>query len=697
MSDYYNSTEWKDEKLIAKFNLQLKDSKDYFLAVIKPRNDRFYKLYCNDVTDRARELMKGGKSWMSNIGVPYVFGVIESFLPRCLDARPDFSVSARKAKDQGKCNKLEGLNDYTWEIGKMDSVMESVVKSSAIYGNGYAQVGWKKDEREHEFLSSKGILGKLVWKKKKQVFYDAPVMEYVDNYLLWYDWHNVAWESKQYFFKRLILSGAVIKKKYPYADKKRLALALKGPNGDLTNYADVRITTKTEHERITKGAEYNSEGIKLDYSVSNNQDDDEDNKMFEVFEWWRPFEDKFAVMVGGNYIPILKNGEMPNPYDFKDTPFINIPYTVIPGESEAYGIPAILESGQIMLNMIKNQRLDAMILNIHKMWIVNPLANIDKRDLVTRPFGIIYSLDPNGAREIQTAGIDASAYREEDLLKADMRLGSGIDDSSMGQGGSSGSATEIRHLRESTLERVRMFSNHLGDGLSIAMRYFISMYRQFWTKKFEIRVVGESGKNEYPIVEKDDLEGYFDFKATVIPSIAGKEEIRRKQDMDLLQLVLNPMFPNIDAEKVLGKILIDWKWDIEDIKKEMEPVAQEMEAESQGEMLSSAEPGGGVIPSDVLSSALSMIGDNRETFGEQVGDNPMQELQNPIDLVQRGTEVSPPTVNDTTSNRQGINSPGRQGGVANRTGKVNTNVSTSPRANSDVASRQVSQANNIQR
>jgi hypothetical protein len=157
------------------------------------------------------------------------------------------------------------------------------------------------------------------------------------------------------------------------------------------------------------------------------------------------------------------------------------------------------------------------------------------------------------------------------------------------------------------------------------------------------------------------------------------------------------MFPNIDAEKVLGKILIDWKWDIEDIKKEMEPVAQEMEAESQGEMLSSAEPGGGVIPSDVLSSALSMIGDNRETFGEQVGDNPMQELQNPIDLVQRGTEVSPPTVNDTTSNRQGINSPGRQGGVANRTGKVNTNVSTSPRANSDVASRQVSQANNIQR
>lgn len=185
--------------------------------------------------------------------------------------------------------------------------------------------------------------------------------------------------------------------------------------------------------------------------------------MYEVFEWWRPYEDAYAVMVGGSYVPIFKDAVMPIPYDFKEAPFIEVPYVKMPNEFEGYGIPMILENPQLMLNMIKNQRLDAATLSIHKMWIVNPLANINKDELVTRPFGIIYSIDPNGVREVQFSDIKASAYKEEDLLKGDMRYSSGVDDFSMGAGGASSSATEVRHLRESTLERVRLFVNHLGD------------------------------------------------------------------------------------------------------------------------------------------------------------------------------------------------------------------------------------------
>ena len=45
-----------------------------------------------------------------------------------------------------------------------------------------------------------------------------------------------------------------------------------------------------------------------------------------------------------------------------------------------------------------------------------------------------------------------------------------------GVGGAAGSATEVRHLRESTLERVRMFVNHLGDAYATMMRYWMSMF-----------------------------------------------------------------------------------------------------------------------------------------------------------------------------------------------------------------------------
>ena len=227
-------------------------------------------------------------------------------------------------------------------------------------------------------------------------------------------------------------------------------------------------------------------------------------KMYEVFEWWRPFEDEFAVMV--NYIPILKGGSMPIPYDFKEAAFIDFPYLKVPGEFEGYSLPMILENPQIMMNMIKNQRLDAATLSIHKMWIVNPLANINKEELVTRPFGIIYSVDPNGVREVQFSDIKASAYKEEDLLKADMRYASGVDDFSMGAGGGANSATEVRHLRESTLERVRLFVNHLGDGFADLMRYWMDMQRQFFTKDMYIRIIGQDGEVQFPLIEKEELD-----------------------------------------------------------------------------------------------------------------------------------------------------------------------------------------------
>jgi hypothetical protein len=267
----------------------------------------------------------------------------------------------------------------------------------------------------------------------------------------------------------------------------------------------------------------------------------------------------YSVHVGGGWTPIFKDGWMPIPYDFKEAAFIDFPYLKLPGEFEGYGLPLILENPQIMMNMIKNQRLDAATLSIHKMWIVNPLANINKEELVTRPFGIIYSVDPNGVREVQFSDIKASAYKEEDLLKSDMRYASGVDDFSMGAGGGANSATEVRHLRESTLERVRLFVNHLGDGFANLMRFWMDMERQFFTKDMIIRIVGDDGKEEFPLIEKDDLQGKFDYKASVLPSIAGQ------QDMDLFQLLIN--LPFVDPQKLTQKILVDWNWSLDSVAK----------------------------------------------------------------------------------------------------------------------------------
>jgi hypothetical protein len=313
------------------------------------------------------------------------------------------------------------------------------------------------------------------------------------------------------------------------------------------------------------------------------------------------------------------------------------------------------------------------------------LANINKADLVTRPFGIIYSPDPNGVREVQFSDVKSSAYKEEDSVKSDMRYASGVDDFSMGAGGSASSATEVRHLRESTLERVRLFVNHLGDSYSKVMRCWISMYRQFLSEPMRIRITGENGKVEFPLIEKDDLMGNFDFKATVIPSIAGKNDVDKKQNMDLFQLL--SQMPFIDIQKLTSKVLLPWGWDLESIVAENQP-APGGETGLEGMMppeVTEELPniGSGEVPQSVIDQAVAMIGG---TPAE--GASPFAEASNPINLLQGGGV--PPTVASipsSTTNPRGAN---RKVG-----GKVNTNIPNN--ANNSVESNLLNRTMNIQR
>jgi hypothetical protein len=394
---------------------------------------------------------------------------------------------------------------------------------------------------------------------------------------------------------------------------------------------------------------------------------------------------------------------MPIPFDFKEAPFIEIPYMRIPGEFEGYGVPLILENPQIMLNLVKNQRLDSATLSIHKMWIVNPLANINKTDLVTRPFGIIYSIDPSGVREVQFSDIKPSAYKEEEMLKSDMRYSSGVDDFSMGAGGGASSATEVRHLRESTLERVRLFVNHIGDAYSDMLRYWMDMTRQFYTKELTIRVIGENGLEMYPIIAKDDLKGLFDYRARVLPSIAGQSDVKKKQDMDLFQLLIN--LPFVDPKRLTGKVINEWGWSMDSIAASEEEVAPEEGMPMEGEEMEGGEeglppelaalagggapqaqamPAGKQIPANVATNAISMLRNPGEAMAG--GPSPFAQMSNPVNLLQ--TSGLPPTAVGVgkTTNPRGLN----------RGGKVNTNIPLNQSYN-DVASTLANKAGNIQR
>jgi hypothetical protein len=123
----YNPSDFGEKEVALRntFYLQMNDARNYFLNVIKPRLDRSYKLYIAYTGDRQREI----KKWQSNVFVPYIMSVVETLMPRILDARPEFTVQGRSSDDQLKTEKQQQLADYNWEIAKMDATSEVLVRS----------------------------------------------------------------------------------------------------------------------------------------------------------------------------------------------------------------------------------------------------------------------------------------------------------------------------------------------------------------------------------------------------------------------------------------------------------------------------------------------------------------------------------------------------------------------------------------
>lgn len=662
------------------FLLQEMDGDMYFKNYLKPRMDKSYKLATSYSGDRAKEI----ESWKANVFSPHTFAVIETMKPRVLDARPEFTVKGRTEKDNMKAEKVQMLNDYTWEISKMDDQTEDLVSASMTYGIGFLQTFWRQDKEERKYLVGKDPKSKKKkWEKKTIIKYDAPMAEAVDNYAMRYDWRNVPSASKQFWQKRMVLTGAEIRKRYPDADPSRLDMAFgNGGGGDITDYGSVRMETKSVDDMAVKkmpgrgvaGTKYlgyaGSQSNELIYRFQGSSDPD--MRFYEVRECYEPFKDMFYVMV--NKVPIFEDAFMPNPYNHKETPFIDVPFVRLPFEFEGLGYPLLLEQPQLMINMVKNQRLDAATMSINKMWVVNPLAGIKKEQLIVRPFGIIYSSDPNGVREVEFSDIKESAYREEEALKQDIRSASGIDDFSMGTSGdlSGGGATAVRHLRESTLERVRLFVNHLGSAYATVMRHWISMYGQFMDKKMVIRITNADGEDIFPLIEKDDLFGMFDYRASVLPSIAGQGDIEKKQNMDLFQLLIQ--MPFIDPEKLVSRTIHPWGWSLNSLKINQDPMQQM--ATGGGETPEPTPDQMARISPDAVSQNVTDLLGGPENVPSQ-----FSELGLPVDITQQPV---PPTA-------QGI----KGGGGLNMGGKVNTGVPTG-RGSTNPADKISNQAINLQ-
>jgi len=247
----------------------------------------------------------------------------------------------------------------------------------------------------------------------------------------------------------------------------------------------------------------------------------------------------------------------------------------------------------------------------------------------------------------------------------------------------------------------------------------MDMTRQLMSESMTIRIVGDNGDVTFPLIEKDDLMGLFDYRAKVLPSIAGMQDVNKKQAMDLFQLVsqVDPQASGVDIKKMLAKLLSEWDWSLDSISSSGEDTpdpAAGMTPEMMAAM--GGDPAAGGAPTDPMAGAMPggmpggmpgamppPMGADEEAMSRVLSllRSPEELTPNagaPVDLLQ--TEGPPPT---PPSAPTGMGGPGparswmkgANPSGHNRTGKVNTNISKGN--NASVESSILNRTFNIQR
>ena len=583
--DTYSVKSEEEQKKLNVFDREYSKVKDDFYTYTKPRFDKNYKIYRAYNGDRQAKI----RSWQANVFIPYVFSVVETLEPRIIGAKPDFFVIPREKSDVQRTKVAQQVLDYCWEEAQVDYKTIDWTKSAQIYGIGIGKTRWEKKYQQsyisEEVLVEENYKAKDLWKEGKLI-YDGPQFDAIDVYDFFpsRDGSEInGGKSIRYGYQRNLLTKAQILEMYPGAKNMELispGLSINGRNGgfgsgDSRDFKIVRKEVMKTRDVIyeTPSGESYIEGELA-------------NILCEVVERWEPTR----YIVRANGIPII---DIPNPYSHGEIPYIKIDFLPLPDEFYSIGIPDICGSMNIMLNTIKNQRVDNVTMAIHKMWIVDPLANINNKDLITKPFGIIYSSNPNGVRPVEFSDIKQSSYIEEDRLKDDMRNATGVDDYSRGAKAMAQSATEASYLREATLERVKLFLRSLEKGYSDIMRQWFSLIKDFFPAKKIMRIANTDGTFIFPLIMKDDFMGKYDFKAGMNSTTYASQELKKKQDMDLFQILAGTQGV-ADMRQLASKLLEDFGWDPEQIltkEQANNPMSPPNSAELMAMMGAGAPPG----------------------------------------------------------------------------------------------------------
>jgi len=313
-----------------------------------------------------------------------------------------------------------------------------------------------------------------------------------------------------------------------FCDAEYLKRLAESPEAKFTNLSEALKTDSTRNESTTL---LDRKGNTLDKKKRDE---------YELLEYWGPWDESYKKddkVVTKKAVPYwitivnrkVKVRGIPNPYNFQHPPYCK--FTLFSESKPCWfgvGIGTVGKPTQDRLNKIINQRLDNVDLVLNKQGFYNgndPLINVKKLQVSAPGSWRKVSDTVSSIRWMDTPDVTASAYKEEELAKADYREATGASAPLMPtEKNQSETAAGINLLQGAAGIRFRPVLKKIETDLiqSLSMM-FLSHLQQFMIFPEWIKMTSNDGKEEPVLVKPEDLQAKVQLIPTGISETLNKE------------------------------------------------------------------------------------------------------------------------------------------------------------------------------
>ena len=453
----------------------------------------------------------------SNLFIPYTFALVEHIVPAMLasffSTEPIVSVVPRKGAVAELSYLIETIVNYFLEDTRtrLYQVLEESLKEAAIYGTAFMRIlPVFGNENYYNVFTDEFI-----------PIMDRVSIESIDLFRVYPDWRAKSLEDMRFI---------IIEHEKTEEELKELEALGLIPEGITEQLSPTGEVDQDKTKRLTSVGKGGSAPV---YSTT---------KFYKVYEYW---DKNCVVWICGSKILY----ERPNVLN--RLPFVLFRFTKAPHELYGIGIPEMVSDLQEELNTVRNQRIDNLNLIINRMFIVNKLADIDMDSLVSYAGNIILTNDVDAIKPLTTPDITRSAYLEEEIIRNDMDLTTGLYAAARG-------APPVRKEPATTTMRLQQASLIRFDSIVKRLEYdvlreigsIVLFYiRRYVPPEKFVEIVGfeeffeRGGPLFYTLPFETILKNYH-FK-TVGTSFTGIRELRTQQLLQAFALFSKLPFVNL--------------------------------------------------------------------------------------------------------------------------------------------------------